>query len=469
MEPRRLVLVDPNRETREVFAHRLRAQGLLVEEASDGVVGAEIALASPPSVVVSDLWMPGVSGVQLCRLLGAEPATARVPVVLRAENDDARSRFWARRAGARSLVPKGRMGELVRVLGDLLKDAPPEDGFVFRLPGSAEMRDRIAQHLDRALFETVVTAEVRALATASSFPRLFDALAQLVGQLVDYRWLAFTTDAYFAVHAHRRHATTSEGEARAVLDPSADASFVRIVDDDPVEERETSRVLVHDCLLGGVSVGRLALGLAPEASHADDVVPVVVRELGSVVRLVLLLEESQRLATTDPLTGLFNRRAFVTSLEREIARAERHPSPISLLVLDLDHFKSVNDSYGHGIGDVVLAALGAELRRRSRASDLLGRWGGEEFLLALPSTNEAGALTMAERIRESVTRLEVADARGETIPLTVSIGVAERVAGETVDALVDRADRAMYEAKLAGRNRVVRAPSPEPTAARCVA
>ncbi|HVH46438.1 MAG TPA: response regulator, partial [Labilithrix sp.] len=90
---RRLVLVDPDAETREVFAQRLRAQGFTVEEAADGVAGAEMALAAPPAAVVADLWMPGVSGVQLCRLLGAEPATADVPVILRAANDDSRSRF----------------------------------------------------------------------------------------------------------------------------------------------------------------------------------------------------------------------------------------------------------------------------------------------------------------------------------------------------------------------------------------
>ena len=119
----RVVFIDPDPETREVYGERLRAQGFIVDEAKDAVVGAEMALADPPSAVVSDLWMPGVSGVQLCRLLRAEAATVDVPVVLRSETDDARSRFWARRAGAHRLVMKGRMGELVRTLSDITTGA----------------------------------------------------------------------------------------------------------------------------------------------------------------------------------------------------------------------------------------------------------------------------------------------------------------------------------------------------------
>lgn len=454
----RIVLVDPDAELREVFAARLRAQGFEVDEAADGVQGAEMALAAPPAAVVSDLWMPGVSGVQLCRLLGAEAATADVPVVLRAEVDDARSRFWASHAGARRLVGKGRMGELVRTLADVIADAPEEDSFFFRLAGNADVRDRIASHLDKALFESVVAAEVRALAGATAFDRMFDSLSQLVVQLLDYRWVALITPSpsHFAIHAHRSCAAASEMEARTVLMAPESAKLVCILDDDADPALASDRTSVHDITLGGVRVGQLAFGIPPGASNdVDTIAPLVARELGAVLRLVILIEESQRLATTDGLTGLFNRRAFIEQMTNECARADRTEGTAALLVLDLDHFKSINDTFGHASGDAVLAGVAKALRGQLRAYDIVARWGGEEFVIALPSVTETIGAEVAERLRAAISNLRIMNSTGTPMPLSVSIGCAQLRRSETLDSLVDRADRAMYAAKVGGRNRVV--------------
>jgi diguanylate cyclase (GGDEF)-like protein len=178
------------------------------------------------------------------------------------------------------------------------------------------------------------------------------------------------------------------------------------------------------------------------------------------VRLVLLVEESQRLATTDGLTGLINRRAFVQELKREIDRASRTGSPTSLLLLDLDHFKTINDTHGHGAGDAVLVAVAKTLQKESRAYDLVGRWGGEEFIVALPSTGEDRALIVAERLREAIAKLKVTSHDGTAVTLSASIGAAQLAPNaESLDQLVDRADRAMYRAKVGGRNRVCKAAS----------
>ncbi|HVH47118.1 MAG TPA: diguanylate cyclase, partial [Labilithrix sp.] len=406
------------------------------------------------------LWMPGVSGVQLCRLLGAEPATADVPVILRAANDDSRSRFWARRAGARCLVMKGRMGELVRALVDVTAAPPAEDAFFFRMGGGAQdVRDRIAEHLDRALFESVVAADVRALASASSFERMFDSLSQLLAQLLDYRWLALTTPtpAYFAIHAHRERAGAAEIEARQVVLAAERTKDVRILDDDASASTTSDRTVVYDVSLGDDRVGQLAFGIPAGPSHVDTIAPLVARELAAVIRLVLLLEESQRLATTDGLTGLYNRRAFLDAMAVEMSRADRTSAQSSFLVLDLDHFKAINDTHGHGAGDTVLAAVAGVLKGQARNADIVSRWGGEEFVIALPNTDEDGGTAMAERFREAIASLQVSSPSGERIPLSVSIGVAERAPGELLESLVDRADRAMYVAKVGGRNRVCRA------------
>lgn len=458
---RRVVLIDPIAETREVFAQRLRAHGFIVDAAESAVAGAEMALADPPAAIVSDLWMPGTSGVQLCRLLCAEPATSHVPVILRSETDDPRSRFWSRHAGAKALVMKGRMGELVRALADVIKkDEVDSQPFFFRMAGGQDIRDRIAEHLDAALFASVVASEVRSLASQQSFERMFDSLSQLLSQLVEYRWLAVTTTApaYFAIHTHRRQADAAEAEAQRVLMTGAidPARHVRIHDDDARDVDMVERTVVYDLMLGGNRLGQLAFGVPAGPSRIDSIAPLVAQELAAVARLVLLVEESQRLATTDGLTGLINRRAFVHELRREIERSARTGSSTSLLLLDLDHFKQINDTHGHGAGDTVLIAVAKTLQKESRAYDLVGRWGGEEFVIALPSTDESRALIVAERMRDAISHLKVTNQQGVVVALTASIGAAQLETDpmETLDALVDRADRAMYRAKVGGRNRV---------------
>ena len=467
---RRIVLIDPDKETREVYAARLRSQDFAVDEAKDGVSGAQMALAAPPSAVVCDLWMPGVSGVQICRLLKAEPATADVPVILRAEQEDPCSRFWATRAGASSLVSKDRMGDLMRALAVATQRPASDDAFFFQMSGGMDVRDRIAQHLDRALFDSVIAAEVRALASACSFDRLFDSLSQLLAQLVTYRWMALLTtkSGDLALHAHRRCADSAETEIRAALSVPDQTRALRILDADAVDGPPSGRTLVLEVLLGETSVGRLAFSVPSGESQVDAIAPIAARELGGPIRLAVLVEESQRLATTDGLTSLLNRRAFSEIVGRELQRCDRCSTPASLLLLDLDHFKVINDTRGHAAGDAVLAAIGKLLRAEARPYDVIARWGGEEFVVALPGADAAGARSSAERLRIAIAQLVVRDGAGEPIPLTASIGVAERRSHEPLDVTVDRADRAMYCAKIGGRNRVCLAES-EPAAEPAVA
>jgi diguanylate cyclase (GGDEF)-like protein len=201
---------------------------------------------------------------------------------------------------------------------------------------------------------------------------------------------------------------------------------------------------------------------------ADDylVKPVEPVELMARVRVGLRLQKAlldlaakneilEKLALTDPLTGLANRRAFQEALEAEVARSCRHGRPASLLFLDLDRFKQVNDDHGHAVGDEVLSGFSAVLRRGCRRGDLAARVGGEEFAVLLPMTGPVPATLVAERIR----RATEAHPLGLTVavPVTVSVGVAST--GEPPEAteaagLLRRADAALYRAKAEGRNRV---------------
>lgn len=165
----------------------------------------------------------------------------------------------------------------------------------------------------------------------------------------------------------------------------------------------------------------------------------------------------RELSTRDSLTGLINHREFHRQLTEEVERSRRYGHPFSLLMLDIDHFKTINDTYGHVAGDKALRALAALIRGEVRPTDLVARYGGEEFVLVLPETAGAGALTLAERLRVRVAGHAITLTADQTISLTVSIGVASFPEDkDSVQKLVSAADQALYVAKAGGRNRVCR-------------
>lgn len=162
----------------------------------------------------------------------------------------------------------------------------------------------------------------------------------------------------------------------------------------------------------------------------------------------------QRLATTDPLTNLFNRRHMTYLAEKELARSERSGHPLAFLILDLDHFKVINDQYGHEAGDRVLTDVALLILQQLRKQDLVARWGGEEFLAVLPDTDLGSARVSAERIRAALLANEWYSPDGAPMAITISAGVSEYQPGDDLAAAINRADRAMYRSKESGRNRV---------------
>ena len=174
------------------------------------------------------------------------------------------------------------------------------------------------------------------------------------------------------------------------------------------------------------------------------------------VRTALREKERQYLlekwATTDPLTGLMNRRHFFELAYRELEQTRRSSRQLSFIMLDIDHFKQVNDNYGHLVGDAALILLAELLKKQLRKVDFCGRYGGEEFVLCLPDTHMQGALEVAERIRKDVLTLKIDSLENKTISMSISLGIAENNEDKNVEDILKRADKALYAAKHAGRN-----------------
>jgi len=210
-----------------------------------------------------------------------------------------------------------------------------------------------------------------------------------------------------------------------------------------------SRLRIVQLTSGDEIYGTLAFW--PDGGEAHGLEEAFEHALAAALRTRKALDESRHLSTTDPLTDLPNRRSFDTSIPRMMALARRNQRPLSVLMMDLDHFKRVNDAHGHDAGDEVLKAFAATLLESVRASDLPVRYGGEEFLLVLPETRDSVALEVAEKIRLMTQRLAVPVANGVVHP-TVSIGVSGMQPQDTPESLVSRADKALYRAKANGRN-----------------
>ncbi len=222
--------------------------------------------------------------------------------------------------------------------------------------------------------------------------------------------------------------------------------------------------LVTVCVSVIITVGILYIDRSVEVNVHGIVisilVPLVVVPLTSLsfiktmFQLAAAESELEKLAITDDLTGLFNRRYFLDVAEREIARALRFGKPFATILLDIDGFKKINDSHGHGAGDVVLVTLSSICQRHCRKIDTFARYGGDEFYFLLPECSREEALTFAERIRSAIEQVRV-DYEGHSIPVTASLGVQTFAGSEdSLDRLLIRTDNAMYAAKQAGKNTI---------------
>lgn len=458
----RIVLLEPDDKRRGVLEGRLRAQSFQVESFGSPSEAANWALGNPPAALVADLWSSGVSGVQLCRLLRSEQATEHVQVILRAEGNSPKFHFWAEQAGAAAYVPKGRIGDLVRAVHRATNNAPSGEDFFTHL-GQLDVRDRIAMHLDHALCESVIASSVRALGTCESLPRLFDLFSQFFCRIGSYHWLALhvASGDRLAVHCIPGGSASSVANAKKRIGCEG-KDLILIEDEDALEPDKGIPPLLAPIVFGTQVLGTLAIQPVDGEENLAETLRLVAQEIGGPLRIVSLIEESRRLAHFDLLTGIMNRRAFVSELQTKISDAERLSECLCLLLLDVDHFKAVNDNYGHATGDLVLAKMGKLMKQLTPENALVARWGGEEFVVGLPAMKLSAAAETAEQLRRSIEAHCIETTEGHSIPISVSIGAAQWTAGESLDSLVERADRAMYAAKVGGRNRVELSAQPKP-------
>ena len=215
----------------------------------------------------------------------------------------------------------------------------------------------------------------------------------------------------------------------------------------------------YELNLLGDSLGEITFTrMQPFSEHDQNLLEILLCALIYPLRNALLYEQALTQALRDPLTGVNNRASMDAHLKHQVLVSDRHQTALSIVMMDVDYFKTVNDSFGHVVGDVVLREVASAIVKCTRNSDVVFRYGGEEFVVILSNTEEPGATFLAERIRQSIERLEI-DAMANQSSVTVSAGVAQYRKGETATTFLERADKMLYEAKRSGRNQV--RPTPE--------
>ena len=449
----RILVVDDILANVRLLEARLMAEYFDVVTAMSGAEAIDICERSQCDIVLLDVMMAGMDGFEVCRRLKANPATAHIPVVMVTALDQPADRVRGLEAGADDFLTK-----------------PVNDiALVTRVRSLARLK--------------MVTDELRMRAATSREMGMGDIFAEAVSEsgqggrilLVDDRASSFERLASFLSTEHMVDVEQAPQEALfRVAEGSYDLAVVSLgfADYDAlrlcshIRSLERTRNLPILVIAEPDDNARVLRGL--EIGVNDYVVrPVDRNELRARARTQIRrkryadrlrqnVQLSLEMAVTDPLTGLHNRRYFETHAGALVEQAHQSERPLSVLVLDIDHFKAINDGFGHDAGDDVLREFALRVRKNLRGIDLPCRTGGEEFVIVLPDTEIGIAMIVAERIRRRIERdgFSIRDG-ARAVSVTVSIGAACLVAGDSVQTVLKRADQALYRAKHDGRNRVV--------------
>ena len=447
----RILAVDDVAINLKLLEARLTAEYFDVSLAMSGPEALAICGQGRVDVVLLDVMMPGMDGFETCRRLKADPMTAHIPVVMVTALDQPGDRVKGLEAGA----------------DDFLTKPVDEIALLARVRSLARLKMTHDELRGRA-----VTAA--GLGTTSLFEGLLADRGER-GQvlIVDERESSYLRLAGALGATQKVDIETSPQEA---IFRAAEANYDVVLislgfkDFDALRlcgqlrslerTRNVPIILVADLEERARLLRGLELGVNDYLTRPVDRNELVARVRAQIKRkrfadaMRETVYASMEAAIVDPLTGVNNRRYLDSHLAAMLAQASAQRKPVSVMLLDIDHFKRVNDTHGHEAGDAVLRGFSARVKSTIRGADLLARMGGEEFVVAMPDTTLEVASKVAERLREAVAATPFAVRDDLTIPVTVSVGVATREEGADADDLLRRADRALYRSKSDGRNRV---------------
>lgn len=447
----RILVVDDLEANRRLLEAKLGADYYDVLTAQRGEEAVQLAKREKPDLILMDVMMPGgIDGYEACRRLKAMPETKHIPVVILTTLDDRDNKLRGLQAGAEEFLPKPiddiqLMARVKSLLGlkVVIDELRAREANGRRLGViDAESRDPLEQHRLVAGNVLVVddnATQIKSIKSALGVEHRVSVMGvdEAAGP-PDLCVVAVTSrsfDGFRVIARMRSGEATRHLPILAVVEPDDRARIVRALE-----------LGAHD-----------VIGRPIDEEELVARARTLMRRKRYVDALRTRLDQSLELAITDQLTGLYNRRFLFSQLSPLVQRAQCGGDTVSVMTIDVDHFKRLNDTYGHDVGDAVLRDFAVRLGTNTRPSDFACRLGGEEFVVIMPRTSGDIACLAAERLRRSVCASPfVVPGLAAALDVTVSIGVACTGEGEdSAETLLKRADEALYEAKHGGRNRVV--------------
>ncbi len=450
----RVLVVDDVPPNVKLLEAKLTSEYFDVLTAYSGPEALDVTSREHPDIILLDVMMPGMDGFEVCRRIKADPVTAHIPVVMVTALDQPSDRVAGLEAGADDFLTKpvqdmalfARVRSLVRlkVMMDELRNR--------KTTGTS-----LGWEDDEAVvFDTTVPTDGTILIVDEQ-ERVMERIAKALDGVGKLSFMAGGEDA-------AERAREKNFDLIIVSLTMRDTDGLRVCS--KLRSFEETR---HVPILVMVDDGNTKLLVRALEMGVNDYVVRPVDKMEFLARVQTQLKRkrfadklwenfhlSMQLATTDAVTGLYNRHYLTSHMDTRMQAAQQQGKDLSVLMMDIDHFKLVNDTYGHAVGDLVLKEFATRIGRNIRGVDLAARYGGEEFVVMMPETPTDWATMIGNRLRE-----EVADnafdfeLKEGPISITVSIGVATSHAGQTPAQLLEAADRALYEAKAAGRNKVI--------------
>ncbi|MBI5182108.1 MAG: diguanylate cyclase [Nitrospirae bacterium] len=492
-----ILVVEDSRTQRQALEMYLLKEGFKVITAEDGIEGYYMVITESPDIIVSDINLPELNGYQFCRLLKNEETTSSIPIILLTSLGQKEDRFWGIKAGAERYILKDTpIDDLIKEINVLLKEKKHKNKKKEESKGGAiyylvKTEDRVSRQLlltegeakdatimskvnvlfDKLLREATIMGDIKNLtAYITNRPAFIKEFFNIMTDLFDFKAaglliisnespiLYLKTEGW--VLEGEKIAAIKEVCLRGLGEKWTGDIKVEIINSEGSGEKIAAMPfsLVNSLNIQKELIGNISLFDDKEYNiNNKNTLSIIGKDLAVIIKLMLLYEENESLSITDGLTKVYNRRYFEKHIESEFEKAKRYTSKLSLIMLDIDHFKSLNDNYGHQQGDLVLIHIGKLLKESVRNIDFIVRYGGEEFAILMPGIGKGEGAVAAEKIRKIIEQYPFPPIQkgGEPIKLTISLGVAEYDNGMRLyDNLIKSADDALYKAKEDGRNMV---------------
>ncbi len=481
---KRILVIDDNATVREILKSTLLEGNYNVDTAEDGMKGLDMMFENIYDLVICDIDMPNLSGYSVVRLIKTNMELKDTPVLMLTGREEKKDKFWGHKVGANAYLVKSPNVIDKEILFNTIESLFKESSGVPKRQAEKKLGNlsyEVPKEIEKQIRDISIFNEIYTVSSVQfDFDAINEKILNVISQVFENDILAFFIcgiDEKEAIITFYINNPVSKDFLQAIK-RMALTEFNRLSNNHILSENLTVKIYdkknnlqrgkIKDITstmvkmlpleTKGKIIGILSIGneIARDISSDDlDLLKRILNQVSLIFENIRLYEKVKKLSVVDGLTNLYNHRYFYENLKKEYLRAERYNTPLSVSMLDIDFFKNCNDKYGHQFGDEVLKEIARILLKTVRETDIVSRYGGEEFSIILPETEKENAKFVSERIRKSIEAHKFM-AESNEVNITISVGVSGLLEDAVKDYkdLVTNADKALYYAKQTGKNKV---------------